>query len=198
MILLASIHNIAYLPSSLLRKYRYLQLIVLLACCILAVSNCQLSESDCGFQSQECEITIKVGSKVENNYWRDLYKEYQETKSNYSSLNLTFSDLQEALLALSTTVFHRANNCVEIIISQGNHSISQSVYLRQNVRIIGEVPGEVWVDFDGLTVPENSNSSITIYGSDSVVISGINFSKSPGLIFIESVTTVKVTNCSFW
>ena len=167
----------------------------MLACSVLAVANCQLSQTD--LQSQACEITIRVDSKVENNNWRGLYTEYQETKSNHSSLNLTSSDLQEALLALNTTDFHRAQNCVEIIIPQGSHSVSQSVYLRQNVRIIGEAPGEVWVDFDSLTVPENSNSSITIYGSDSVVISGISFSTSPGIIFIERVTRVEVSNCSF-
>ena len=190
---MALMPSVAYLLTSILCKYTHL--VVIVACSILAVANCQLPQSD--LQSQACEITIRVDSRVENNNWRDLYREYQETKSNYSSLNLASSDLQEALLALNTTVFHRTNDCVEIIISRGSYSVNQSVYLRQNVRIIGEVPGEVLVDFNSLTVPENSNSSITIHGSDSVVISGINFTTSPGLIFIESVTTVKVTNCSF-
>ena len=187
--------HVAKLSSSSLCVGVYRELIVIVACSILAVANCQLSQSD--LQSQACEITVRVDSRVENNNWRDLYREYQETKSNYSSLNLTSSDLQEALLALNTTVFHRTNDCVEIIISQGSYSVNQSVYMRQNVRIIGEVPGEVLVDFESLTVPENSSSSITIYGSDSVVISGINFTTSPGIIFIERVTIVEVTNCSF-
>ena len=59
--------------------------------------------------------TIREDSRVENDNWRDLYREYQETNSNFSSLNLTSSDLQEALLALNNTVFHRANNNIIVL-----------------------------------------------------------------------------------
>ena len=170
---------------------RQVYLLVVIACSVLTNLLVQASQS--------CEITFKVDSRVEDSDWKTLYKDYQVTKSDHSLLNLTTSDLQEALQALNTTVFHRAGNCVELIISQGHYSVSQSVYMRQNVRIIGEVPGEVWIEFSNLTAPENVDSynSITIYGSSNVIISGINFSSSPGLIYIERVTRVQVTSCSF-
>ena len=166
-------------------------LFVVIACS--ALTACLLAQA-----SQSCEITFRVESHGDTD-WKRLYTDYQAAKSDHSSLNVTTSDLEQALLALNTTVFHRTGDCVELIISQGHYSISQSVYLRQNVRIIGESPGEVWICFDNLTAPENVDSynSITIYGSDSVFISGIYFSRSPGLIYIERVTKVQVISCSF-
>ena len=180
------------MASAKSRFYHFFVLSLMLACSAQIYTFSELKAS------RLCEISIKV-EKVSSStvYW----KSEQEKMSNTSSqqLNLTTSDLQEALLSLNTTVFHSANNCVEVVISQGSYSINQSVYLTQNVRIIGEVPGEVYVNFNGVTVPQNASfyNVITVFGSEFVEFRGINFQWSPGIIAIERVTQVAVTNCNF-
>ena len=166
---------------------------------LFASASCQLVPI---FQHQACEITITVDKNTSHySDWRMLYSTYNLNRSNNSSLNLISSDLQEVLQGLNSTIFHRANDCIEVIISRGRHLILQSVYLTQNVRIAGDLeePGEVFVDFNSISLPQDDNfyNAITFFGSDYIEIRDISFQKSPGLVFIERVTQAHVINSNF-
>ena len=153
--------------------------------------------------SQQCEFSIRVDPAKGNN-WLEEYTQYLDQSidrdAQDQTLNLTCNDLQEALIAISNTVFHKSNSCIEVVISKGTHNITESVEIAQNVHIHGEQVGEVFVDFNA-TVKATQNkaffSILTFLNADHVEISDIEFSNSPGIIAVENVTLVKVSDSSF-
>ena len=149
---------------------------------------------------QQCEISIRV-DPASNNNWRAEYTLYTELnkEAQDQTLNLTCNDLQEALVAINNTIFHNSNSCIEVVISRGTHYMTESVEIAQNVHIHGEHAGEVFVDFDDVNAPINASffNILMFINADHVEISGIEFSNSPGIIAIENVTLVRVSDSSF-
>ena len=149
---------------------------------------------------QQCEISIRVDPASDNN-WRAEYTQYTELdkKAQEQTLNLTCHDLQEALVAINNTIFHKSNSCIEVVISRGTHYMTESVEISQNVHIHGEHAGEVFVDLDDVNAPTNVSffSVIIFLNVNHVEISGIQFSNSQGIIAIENVTLVRVSDSSF-
>ena len=169
---------------------------ILLAC--LVTVTCTHLDS---IPSQQCEIYIRVDPASDNN-WRADYVQYTELDKEAQDktvLNLTCNGLQEALVALNSTIFHKFNSCIEVVISRGTHYITESVEIAQNVHIHGEHVGEVFVDFNVRYAPQNTTlfSVMTFQNADHVEISGIEFLNSPGIVAIENVTLVHVSDSSF-
>ena len=148
----------------------------------------------------QCEISIRV-DPASNNNWRAEYTLYTELnkKAQDQTLNLTCNDLQEALVAINSTIFHKSNSCIEVVISRGTHYMTETVEIAQNVHIHGEHAVEVFVDFNDVKSPPNVSffSVITFLHADYVEISGIEFSNSPGVVAIENVTRIHVSDSSF-
>ena len=151
--------------------------------------------------SQQCEFSIRVDPAKGNN-WLEEYTQFLDQsidrEAQDQTLNLTCNDLQEALIAISDTVFHKSNSCIEVVISRGTHYITESVEIAQNVHIQGEQAGGVSVELD-VNAPTNATffSVVKFLNADNVEISGVNLSNSPGSIAIENVTLVRVSNSSF-
>ncbi len=145
----------------------------------------------------DCEITISVNKNSTTSDWRPQYNRFRQGTNN--TITLTFGNLQEVLSALNTTIFHRDSGCIEVTLSAGSYSIEQSVYLVQNIRIVAEDIGSVFVEFSNLTAPQNVSVfyAVTIFGAQFVEMRGIHFSQSVGIIAIEKVTNTTISDCSF-
>ncbi len=147
--------------------------------------------------SLDCEITITVNKNSTSSDWRAQYNTFGQGTNK--TISLEFGNLQEVLSALNTTIFHGDSGCIEVILSAGSYSIERSVYLLQNIRIVAEHIGSVFVEFSNLPAPQNVSVfyAVTIFGAQFVEIRGINFSQSLGIIAIEKVTNVTISDCSF-
>ena len=170
---------------------------------IITVAAAAHLDPDFPIPPKQCEISIRVDPAKDNN-WLEEYTQYLDQsidrEAQDHTLNLTCNELQEALLAIHSTIFHKSNSCIEVIISRGTYYITESIEIAQNVHIHGErAGGGVFVEFN---VNAQKNVSffnvMTFLNADHVEITGIEFSNSPGIIAIENVTLVRVSDCSFW
>lgn len=149
-----------------------------------------------------CDVTIQVGSNVATSSdWRAQYSQYSHEAN--STLTLEFTSLQEALLALNTTIMIPDGDCIDIFLAAGSHTVYRSIYISQNISFrmsAAEKPaGSVTVDFSDLISPQNVSVfyAITIFGAQMVGINGIQFLHSSGIIAVEKVTTVMISDCNF-
>ena len=167
---------------------------------IITVAAAAHLDHDFPIPPQQCEISIRVDPTADSD-WRAVYTQYTlelDKKTEDQTLNLTCNELQEALVAINSTIFHKSNSCIEVVISRGMYYITESVEIAQNVHIQGEQAGGVFVDFS-VNAPTNVPffNILTFINADHVEISDIEFSNSPGIIAVENVTLVRVSDSSF-
>ncbi len=113
--------------------------------------------------------------------------------------NQTCNDLEVVLLSIadaSTEPF----SCVEVVIHPGTYMINTTISINNQSVIIRGV-GSVLVTFNSSTFDPTETLDpyyiMRLSGLDYAEISGIEFSGSPGLIGLENVSTVVVSDCSF-
>ena len=118
-------------------------------------------------------------------------------------VNRTCSDLQDVLLGLadSKTEPQSSNNCIDVIVLEGDYFITENVSIsRKNLRLHGEGNVTVHFNFSAKFDPTKTNEPhyvVSFFNTDLVELHGIDFTDSPGIITVFSVTTVVIEKCSF-
>ncbi len=154
-------------------------------------------------QLQElCEIHLSVSKEasVAVEEWRQQYAQYVKNERNFTeTLYLRFYSLQEALSALNTTDFPSTNSCVQLVIPNGTHTVTSKVVIAQNLKMLAnDSYDDVIVKFNVSTQENVSTFNvITFKNADYVVLKGIKFIGSPGIIAMESIAYIHVSHCHF-
>ncbi len=153
------------------------------------------------YQDLQCDVSLLVDPTSVYQDWRQQCAEYLEKKQNINKTQtINFSSFQQALLALNSTNFNRTNiSCVEMLVSDGNYTVTSEVIIEQNVKIVAKVSGKVFVNFN-ISTPSNPGrvfNVINFSNADFVMLKGIHFFNSPGIITIENIAYVHVLHCHF-
>ncbi len=149
-----------------------------------------------------CEVSFTVDPTVSYQDWRQQYAKYLENESTVKEiLNINFPSFQQALLALNSNIFDNGTNttCVEILVSEGTYTITNEIIVKQNVRIVANESDKVFITFN-ISMPSNPGrvfNVITFRKADFVILMGIHFLNSSGIITIEHIDYVHVSNCHF-
>ena len=137
-----------------------------------------------------------VCSLVHSGYATVILAPYQE--ANCTQIEAHGNNLQEALINVSLT--EPSDECFQVAIAPGNYTISQVLIISQNVALqgVGDVVG---ISFN-VTKPVDAQASQPFYvmqflNTSFAAFTNIHFTSSPGIIGFESVSEVRITNCTF-
>lgn len=146
---------------------------------------------------QECDVSFSVDSTAIYQDWRQQYVENGQSLNE--TLKINFSSFQEALSALNFTEFDRANtSCVEVLVSGGSYTVTSEIKIERNVRIVAKGSDRVFVSFNVFSSnPERVFNVITFINADFVILRGLHFFNSTGIITIEKIAYVHVSQCRF-
>ena len=116
-----------------------------------------------------------------------------------SLANKTCSNFQDVLLSLThnTTI---SSDCIDVSVHQGDYLISEFINISQNVKLSAEGNVTVWFNFSEKFDPTKTDEPryvLSFVNTDSVELSGFDFTDSPGIITIVSVNSVVIDDCSF-
>ncbi len=117
-------------------------------------------------------------------------------------VNQTCNDLEVVLLSIADAITTSTEpfSCVEVVIHPGTYMINSAISISNQSVIIRGV-GSVLVTFNSSTFDPTETLDpyyvMQMSGLDYAEISGIEFSGSPGLVGLENVSTVVVSDCSF-
>ena len=121
-------------------------------------------------------------------------------RCNSSTANRTCSDLQSALVSLSRLEIS-AGDCADVLVREGEYVISDFVTISgRNVRLRGKGSVTVRFNFSGKFDPRRTSVPhyvLSLFNAESVVLSGIDFTDSPGIITVSNVSSVQIEDCSF-
>ncbi len=116
--------------------------------------------------------------------------------------NQTCNDLEVVLLSIADAITTSTEpfSCVEVVIHPGTYMINSTISIKNQSVFIRGV-GSVLVTFNSSTFDPTETLDpyyiMQLSGLDYAEISGIEFSGSPGLVGLENVSTVVVSDCSF-
>ena len=117
--------------------------------------------------------------------------------------NRTCHDLQTALLSLSRGDSPSPGDCTEVLVPSGNHTITEFIAIsHHNLSLSGEAGGNVSVrfNFSGKFDPRRTSEPhyvLSFSNADSIRMTGIDFTDSPGIITVLNVSSVEIEECSF-
>ena len=122
--------------------------------------------------------------------------------STGSLANTTCSDLQDVLLSLTRnrTLPLSTSDCIDVSVQPGDYLITDFISISHNLRLHGEGNVTVQFNFTGKFDPTQTNEAYYVwsfFNVDYIEMSGFDFSQSPGIITIVSVTTAVIKDCSF-
>ena len=113
----------------------------------------------------------------------------------------TCKDLETVLRASQAlaAIIQQPEDCIEVNIMPGNYTITSPLRFSTNLVLsAAEISSGVQVTFQ---VPVNQSSEpfyVMVFSNvDCVVLNGIDFMNSPGIIGFENVTDVTIDSCSF-
>ncbi len=130
---------------------------------------------------------------------------------NQSLANQTCSDLQVVLLSVAAarTSTAEPSSCIEVVVYPGTYLINSTISIRnQSVILRGADGVAVTFDLSNSFDPTRDNISdpaeafephyvVQLANMEYAEISGIAFTDSPGILGLENISTVVVSDCSF-
>ncbi len=132
-----------------------------------------------------------------------------DCSSGQSLANQTCSDLQVVLLsvAASRTSTAEPSSCIEVVVYPGTYLINGTISIR-NQSVILRGSGVVTFDLSNSFDPTRDNIPdpaetfepqyvVQLANMEYAEISGIDFTDSPGILGLENISTVVVSDCSF-
>ncbi len=120
-----------------------------------------------------------------------------------SLANQTCSDLQVVLLsvAASRTSTAEPSSCIEVVVHPGTYLINSTISIcNQSVILRGVDSAVVTFDLSSSFDPTQTfepHYVVQLANMEYAEISGIAFSDSPGILGLENISTVVVSDCSF-
>lgn len=139
-----------------------------------------------------CSITITVDSSIGVDCASEL-----SLVANQSVCRDLESVLQR-VASQATIIQHE--ECIQVNIMPGNYTITSALRIRTNL-VLSSISccSDIRVTFQALFVNQSSEPFYVLgfSGVDFVVLNGIDFMMSPGIIGFENVSNVTITSCSF-
>ena len=145
-----------------------------------------LSHSEDG---ANCSVEITVDKTVDT----------CDTLSDGRLSKRTCHDLQLVLLSLTRNEVS-SDDCVDVLVRQGEYLITEYVSINQNLLLHGEGNVTFAFNFSEKFDPRRTTEPhyvLSFSNADNITLSGLDFIHSPGIITVVSVTNVVVENCSF-
>ena len=141
-----------------------------------------------------CSITIIVDSSKGVECTPELCLVANESVSVCKDLETVLQSV-----ASQVAIIQQPEDCIEVNIMPGNYTITSHLRISTNLVLsAAEISSGVQVTFQ---VPVNQSSEpfyVMVFSNvDYVVLNGVYFTMSPGIIGFKNVTNVTITSCSF-
>ena len=182
------LNRLIMILSSLVYQSYYSFIILII---VTLLSSCN-SET-----ASECDVTVNINTTKPSNDCSIADDTGDILTYECSSLQIAFEHIQNEITSL---------NCTEILLLSGEHVITRNFTFTESIVIApsdSAALGSIYVSFEiDTNIMESLAKFEPLYvwkfeSVEYVSISGIHFASSPGIIIMNDVFDVQVTNCTF-